>query len=155
MTKLRAAGADEISAVHEIGPEIGKSVREFFEDPENQAMVDKLVAAGLTMEVERSTDAAGGSDIFAGKTFVLTGTLPNLTRDDATALLRKHGAKVTGSVSKKTNYVLAGAEAGSKLKKAEDLGVSILNEPELYGLISQEMAARTQEGDEGARENLE
>ncbi len=155
MTKLRAAAVEEISGVHEIGPEIGRSVREFFDDAENQAMVDKLQDAGLTMELDRSTDSEGGSDIFAGKTFVLTGTLPKLTRDEATSLLRKHGAKVTGSVSKKTDFLLAGAEAGSKLKRAEDLGVSILDEQELYRLIYQEAPAGTQEGDEGALENLE
>lgn len=142
MQRLRNATAEEISSVHEIGPEIGKRVREFFEDADNQAMVDKLIAAGLKMESDAPAAGEGGSDALKGKTFVLTGTLPTLTRDEATAILRKHGAKVTGSVSKKTSYVLAGAEAGSKLAKAEELGVAVLAEEDLERVVAEAIAAR-------------
>lgn len=149
MERLRNATAEEISSVHEIGPEIGKRVREFFEDADNQAMVDKLIAAGLKMVSDAPTAGEGASDALKGKTFVLTGTLPTLTRDDATAILRKHGAKVTGSVSKKTSYVLAGAEAGSKLAKAEELGVTVLAEEDLERVIAEAIAAqRSASGEE-------
>lgn len=138
--RLRQASAEQISSVHEIGPEIGKRVHEFFADEENSRMVDKLIAAGLQMKSEVS-EGSGGSDALKGKTFVLTGTLPTMTRDEATAILRKHGAKVTGSVSKKTSYVLAGAEAGSKLAKAEELGVPVIGEEDLERVIAEALAA--------------
>jgi DNA ligase (NAD+) len=141
MERLRAASLEEISAVHEIGPEIGRRVREFFDDPENQAMVDKLVRAGLRMETDAAPAGVGGSEALKGKTFVLTGTLPSLTRDEATAILRKHGGKVTGSVSKKTSYLLAGADAGSKLARAEELGVPVIGEPDLQRLIAEAAAS--------------
>lgn len=132
---LRNASTEEIAAVHEIGPEIALRVREFFDNPENARMVDRLIAAGLTMEVEEAVDAQEASDALKGLTFVLTGTLPTMTRDEASALLRRHGAKVTGSVSKKTNYLLAGADAGSKLTKAQDLGVTVIGEEDIPALI--------------------
>lgn len=140
MERLRTASVEEISAVHEIGPEIGRRVREFFEDEQNQAMVDKLIRAGLKMQTDAPVSGEGGSDALKGKTFVLTGTLPTLTRDEATAILRKHGAKVTGSVSKKTSYVLAGAEAGSKLARAEELGVPVIAEEDLDRVIAEALA---------------
>lgn len=146
MERLRNATMDEISAVHEIGPEIGRRVREFFEDEQNQAMVDKLVRAGLKMQTDAPAAGEGGSEALKGKTFVLTGTLPTLTRDEATAILRKHGAKVTGSVSKKTSYVLAGAEAGSKLAKAEELGVPIIGEGDLDRVIAEASRAEVLPG---------
>jgi DNA ligase (NAD+) len=141
MERLRHASAEEISSVHEIGPEIGKRVREFFDDPENQVVVDKLVRAGLKMQTDAPAANQGGSEALKGKTFVLTGTLPTMTRDEATAILRKHGAKVTGSVSKKTSYVLAGAEAGSKLIKAQELGVPVIGEEDLERVIAEALAA--------------
>ena len=144
MQRLRKASAEEISAVHEIGPEIGKRVREFFEDTENQAMVDKLIMAGLKMETDAPATGEGGSDALKGKTFVLTGTLPTMSRDEATAILRKHGAKVTGSVSKKTSYVLAGAEAGSKLAKAQELGVPVIAEEDIERIIAENIAVGAQ-----------
>ena len=146
MERLRNASVEEISAVHEIGPEIGRRVREFFEDAENQAMVDKLIRAGLKMQTDAPASGEGGSDCLKGKTFVLTGTLPTMSRDEATAILRKHGAKVTGSVSKKTSFVLAGAEAGSKLAKAEELGVAVIGEEDLQRVIAEALQAQAQEG---------
>lgn len=154
MEKLRHATAEEISSVHEIGPEIGKRVHEFFADEENARMVDKLIAAGLQMTAE-SSSGSGGSEALKGKTFVLTGTLPTLSRDEATAILRKHGAKVTGSVSKKTSFVLAGAEAGSKLAKAEELGVTVIGEADIDRVIAEALAALApSEGEAGDPENL-
>lgn len=147
MERLRQATAEEISSVHEIGPEIGKRVREFFEDKENQAMVDKLARAGLKMENDTPTAASEGSDALKGKTFVLTGTLSKMTRDEATAILRRHGAKVTGSVSKKTSYVLAGAEAGSKLSKAEELGIAVIGEDDLQRVIAEALAEQVVQGE--------
>lgn len=137
MEALRRASVEEIASVHEIGPEIAQRVRDFFDNPVNSTMVDRLVAAGLTMEAEQPSGSRNGSEALKGLTFVLTGTLSTMTRDEATALLRSHGAKTTGSVSKKTNYLLAGADAGSKLKKAEDLGIPILAEAELRSLIEE------------------
>jgi DNA ligase (NAD+) len=132
---LRKATLEEIASVHEIGPEIAQRVREFFDNSENARMVDRLVAAGLTMEAaERGQDS---SEALKGLTFVLTGTLSSMTRDEASAILRRHGAKVTGSVSKKTSYLLAGADAGSKLRKAQDLGVPILSQEDLLPLIQE------------------
>ncbi|MCA9778992.1 MAG: NAD-dependent DNA ligase LigA, partial [Candidatus Eremiobacteraeota bacterium] len=134
---LRKATVEEIASVHEIGPEIAQRVREFFDTSENALMVDRLVAAGLTMEVEDQGDSQDSSEALKGLTFVLTGTLSTMTRDEASALLRRHGAKVTGSVSKKTSYLLAGADAGSKLTKAQDLGIEILSENDLVPLIEE------------------
>lgn len=157
MDRLRQASVEEISSVHEIGPEIGKRVHEFFADPDNARMVDKLSAAGLQMKNE-SGESAAGSQALKGKTFVLTGTLPTMTRDEASALLRKHGAKVTGSVSKKTSYLLAGADAGSKLTKAQELGVPILGEEDLERVIAEGLAALDSddaaEGEAAHPENL-
>lgn len=135
MERLRQASAEEIAAVHEIGPEIGRRVREFFDHPEHQALVEKLARAGLRMEQESTAGQALGSDRLKGKTFVLTGTLPSMTRDEAAALLRRHGAKITGSVSKKTSYLLAGEAAGSKLTKAQELGVPVLSQAQLLAWL--------------------
>ena len=107
-------------------------------------MVDRLIKAGLTMEVaESKADGQESSNALEGLTFVLTGTLQTMKRDDAKALLRRHGAKVTGSVSKKTDFLLAGADAGSKLQKAQDLGVQILTEDGLEPLIEERMGRTT------------
>jgi DNA ligase (NAD+) len=134
---LRRASVEEIASVHEIGPEIAQRVREFFDNDENARMVDRLVAAGLTMEVEDQGDSFDTSEALKGLTFVLTGTLSSMTRDEASGILRRHGAKVTGSVSKKTSYLLAGADAGSKLRKAQDLGITIISEEDIVPLIEE------------------
>ena len=136
MDALRAASAEEISAVHELGPEIAARVREFFDDEENGRMIDRMRDSGVRMESAQPTD--GGSErteLLKGVTFVLTGTLPTMKRDEATALLKQHGAKVTGSVSKKTHFLLAGTDAGSKLKKAESLGVEVIGEEDLGAVL--------------------
>jgi DNA ligase (NAD+) len=129
---LRSATALEIQRVPDVGPVVAANVAAYFADAENRAIVDRLLASGITWP------ALGGSTShgeFAGKTFVLTGTLNALTRDAAQEAISARGGKVSGSVSKKTHYVVAGAEAGSKLKKAQDLGVTVLDEPAFLELL--------------------
>ena len=128
------AGADEekLQEAEEVGPKVAHGVHEFFAEPRNRSLVEQLRGAGLQFEhvVRRK---AGGP--LAGKVFVLTGTLPILTREDAKARIEGAGGKVTGSVSKKTDYVVAGEEAGSKLDKAQALGVAVIGERELLDMI--------------------
>ncbi len=129
---LMAASAEELEHVEEVGPRISSAILEFFSKPANRSLVERLKDAGVEMTAEkkqRSTE-------LAGLTFVLTGTLPNLTRDDAKARIENAGGKVAGSVSKKTSYVVAGEEAGSKLDKARDLKVPVLDEAGLLKLLS-------------------
>ncbi|WP_312561693.1 NAD-dependent DNA ligase LigA [Anaerospora sp.] len=130
---LAKASADELTALDEIGPRIAESVVESFARPEAERLIAKLTAAGvkLTEEIRRTT----GILPLTGKTFVLTGTLPTLTRNDAAELIESQGGKVTSSVSKKTDYVVAGEEAGSKLDKAQKLSITVLNEAELMALL--------------------
>ncbi|WP_312517098.1 NAD-dependent DNA ligase LigA [Anaerospora sp.] len=130
---LAKASADELTALDEIGPRIAESVVEYFARPEAERLITKLTAAGvkLTEEIRRTT----GILPLTGKTFVLTGTLPTLTRNDAAELIESQGGKVTSSVSKKTDYVVAGEEAGSKLDKAQKLSITVLNEAELMALL--------------------
>ncbi|MGF1484358.1 MAG: NAD-dependent DNA ligase LigA [Opitutales bacterium] len=133
---LRAADAEQLEAIEGIGAIMAESIQSWFTVEENADLADRLAAAGLNTE-QASGDAGSGpvSDALEGKTFVLTGTLPNLTRDEATALIEQAGGRVTSSVSKKTDYVVAGEAAGSKLAKAEKLGISILDEAGLQELI--------------------
>ena len=117
----------------EIGPSIARSVREFFARPENVRIIDDLKKLGLSMEVAADMKNVDGGAL-AGKTFVLTGTLAKFTRAKAKALIEKLGGRVSGSVSKKTDFVVAGAEAGGKLAKAERLGVRVLTESDFEAL---------------------
>jgi DNA ligase (NAD+) len=126
------ATEEELETIHEVGPEVAKSIHNFFRDKQNKEEVKALLKF-VTPQVPKKK--AGGTK-FAGKTFVLTGTLPSLSRSDATRMIEDVGGKVSGSVSKKTDYVVAGAEAGSKLDKATELGVTVLDEAELVKLIS-------------------
>ncbi len=129
LSPLRMATLEQIQAVPDVGPVVAASIRGFLDDSRQASVVDQLIELGLVWEVQtvsRSDDLP-----FAGKTFVCTGTLPTLGRADAEALIRKFGGKVTGSVSKKTDYILAGADAGSKLAKAVELGVAVIGEEEL------------------------
>jgi DNA ligase (NAD+) len=135
MDLLRKATSDELTALDEIGPRIAESVVEYFSRSETGRLLGKLAAAGLKMTEEKRQTTANLS--LAGKTFVLTGTLPTLTRSDAAALIESYGGKVSSSVSKKTDYVVAGEEAGSKLDKAQQLGITILNEAELQTLLAE------------------
>ena len=130
---LIAASAEELAAVNEVGPRVSQAIVEFFAEEKNRALVARLQALGLTMPaVKRVTGTA-----LAGKTFVLTGTLPNLTREEAKERIETAGGKVSGAVSKKTSYVVAGEEAGSKLDKARELSIEILDEPALLALLAQ------------------
>lgn len=128
-----AGGPDPVAEVEGIGPVIAASVRAFFGNPENIALIERLRAAGVTVVAE--AQVAAGPTPFAGLSVVLTGTLGTMTREQATERLKALGAKVTGSVSAKTSYVIAGAEAGSKLAKAEALGVPVLGEDELAEML--------------------
>jgi DNA ligase (NAD+) len=122
----------QLQEVEEVGPRIAASIREFFLEPSNVELVNRLRAAGLQFtgkKKERGTK-------LAGKTFVLTGTLMRHTRDQAKQLLETAGAKVSGSVSKKTDYVVAGEEAGSKLDKAKELGVAVIDETGMEQLLN-------------------
>ncbi len=133
MDDLVMASEEELQQVEEVGPRIAKSIVEFFAEPKNRELVDELRAAGLTF---RGKKKQRGTKL-AGKTFVLTGTLANYSRDEAKKMIEDAGGKVTGSVSKKTDYVVAGADAGSKLDKAKELGVKVVDEKEMEGLLRQ------------------
>ena len=136
MERVLDAPVDVLQAIPEIGPVVAASVRAFSTEPRNRDLIHRLRAAGVNMEsrtpaVSEDTE----SRPLAGKTVVLTGTLGSMSRDDAAAALEALGAKVTGSVSKKTNFVIAGADAGSKLAKARELGVETLDEEAFLALI--------------------
>jgi DNA ligase (NAD+) len=131
---LRAASLEQIQAVPDVGPVVAESIRNFLDDARLAGVVDQLLELGVRWEAQ--TRSLGEHLPLTGKTFVCTGTLPTLGRSDAEALIRKHGGKVTGSVSKKTDYVVAGADAGSKLAKAEELGIPVIGEDELKRMLS-------------------
>ncbi|MDI1243330.1 MAG: NAD-dependent DNA ligase LigA [bacterium] len=131
---LAAASEEELVAIPEIGPILAASVSEFFHDERNLELIERLRAAGVQLEMDASSTAAL-DERFVGKTFVLTGKLENYSRDEAAKLIEDRGGRVSSSVSKKTDYVVAGEDAGSKLAKAESLGVSILDEAELRDLL--------------------
>ena len=133
LTSLMSADEERIAAVEGVGPKIAHSVREFLSVEENAAVLERLREAGVVLEEEQTGEAA--PQTLAGLTFVLTGTLERHTRDEAKAALQAFGAKVSGSVSKKTSYVVAGAAAGSKLTKAEQLGVPVLDEEALDRIL--------------------
>ncbi|MDK9715772.1 MAG: NAD-dependent DNA ligase LigA [Sulfuritalea sp.] len=130
---LMAADIDRLQQVPDVGPVVAASIARFFAEPHNVEVIEQLRAAGVNWP-EGEPSAVANSPI-AGKTFVLTGTLPTLTRDEAKDMIEALGGKVAGSVSKKTDYVVAGAEAGSKLDKAQALGVSILDERQFRELV--------------------
>jgi DNA ligase (NAD+) len=131
---LRRAGEEEIQRVPDVGPVVAKNVAAYFQDAENSGIVDRLLAGGITWP-EPAPAAADADAELAGKIFVLTGTLQALTRDEAEEAIVQLGGKVSGSVSKKTNYVVAGTEAGSKLKKAQRLGIAVLDEAAFLKLL--------------------
>jgi DNA ligase (NAD+) len=133
---LEAANAEELERVEEVGPRISQAILEFFAQPANRTLVESLKAAGVDMTAEKKLR----STQLAGLTFVLTGTLPTLTRDQAKAMIEGAGGKTAGSVSKKTSYVVAGDEAGSKLDKAIELNVPVLDEVALLALLTAEAA---------------
>lgn len=128
------APEEALLAVRDVGPVVAHSIRTFFDQPHNREVVEQLRACGVTWPEGEAAPTA--PQVLAGKTLVLTGTLPTLSRDDAKALIEAAGGKVSGSVSKKTDYVVAGSEAGSKLEKAQSLGVAILDEDGLRALLN-------------------
>jgi DNA ligase (NAD+) len=126
MDALAKAPAEEIMGVRGVGETIGRSVIDWFADPEACALVVKLQERGLTMTEPQATSGSA----LKGQTVVLTGTLPTLSREQATELVEANGGRVTSSVSKKTTFLLAGADAGSKLEKAREIGVEVIDEAE-------------------------
>jgi DNA ligase (NAD+) len=130
--RLAEAGAEELTAVTEVGPKVAESIVEFFSEPANKKLLRKLKEAGLRFTEERK---APKDTKLAGKTFVFTGTLARRTREEAAALVASHGGNVASSVSKQTDYVIVGADPGSKYEKARSLGVAILDEAHFERLV--------------------
>jgi len=129
---LMAASAEELERVEEVGPRISQAILEFFADKQNRDLVKQLADAGVDMTAEKKQR----STQLAGLTFVLTGTLATMTRDEAKEKIEAAGGKTAGSVSKKTSYVVAGEEAGSKLDKARELKVPVIDEDGLMALLA-------------------
>ena len=132
LDKLMQADADALLQVNDVGEVIAQSIIHFFEESHNREVIGELLAEGVHWP---TPEAVAVNEKVSGKTFVLTGTLPNMGREEAKALLLAQGAKVASSVSKKTDYVVAGAEAGSKLEKAQALGVTIIDEAQMLELL--------------------
>ena len=133
LDRIMDASVEQLLEVNDVGPVVAQSIRTFFDQPHNREVVEQLRACGVRWGEGEPAERA--PQPLAGKTFVLTGTLPTLKREEARALLEAAGAKVAGSVSKKTDFVVAGAEAGSKLAKAQELGVVVLDEAGLLALL--------------------
>ncbi|HEY5027908.1 MAG TPA: helix-hairpin-helix domain-containing protein, partial [Candidatus Angelobacter sp.] len=133
MEALIAASVEELKDVNEVGSRIAESVHEFFAEPHNKELVGRLKAHGLNFKGEKKQRGIA----LAGKTFVITGTLPNYSREAAKKLVEDAGGKVSSAVSKKTDYLIAGEEAGSKLEKARDLGVQVIDERQMERLAKQ------------------
>ncbi len=134
LDRVMAASLEELLHVGDVGPVVAQSIRTFFDQKHNVEVVERLRAVGIHW-AEHEAAAQDAVLPLSGKTLVLTGTLPTLARDDAKALIEAAGGKVAGSVSKKTHFVVAGAEAGSKLDKARELGVPVLDEDGLRELL--------------------
>jgi DNA ligase (NAD+) len=134
MHALMDAAGEDLLTVHDVGPVVADSITGFMQESHNREVIEQLLASGMVLSVEEKKVSAA----VAGKTFVLTGTLPTLSRDEAKERLERAGAKVAGSVSKKTDYVVAGDDAGSKLAKAEELGVAVIDEATMLSLLAQD-----------------
>jgi DNA ligase (NAD+) len=128
MEAIATASENELQMAEEVGPKVAEAIVQFFKVADNRELVDRLRSAGLQFNYESTRPKAGP---LHGMTFVLTGTLPTLSREEAKDMIEKAGGKVSGSVSKKTTFVVAGEDAGSKLNKARDLGIPILSEDDL------------------------
>src|SRR5205814_9461231 len=135
MDALCAATIEQLQETQEIGPVLAESVRSWLGEPRNRQLIDRLRAAGVNMEVPEDQRAAAAPGRLTGKTYVITGTLQSLSREEASAALERLGAKVAGSVSKKTTGVIVGAEPGSKAEKARASGVPMLDEAAFLDLI--------------------
>jgi NAD-dependent DNA ligase (contains BRCT domain type II) len=134
MERVMEAGPDALQSVAEIGPVVAASVRAFADEPRNVTLVARLREAGVKMTTDLPEPSEQPGPL-AGKTFVLTGTLSAMSREEAAAALERLGAKVSGSVSKKTTCVVFGADAGSKLEKAEKLGIERMDEPQFLAFL--------------------
>ncbi|MCH7614266.1 MAG: hypothetical protein IH978_00760 [Nitrospinae bacterium] len=128
LEKIQAASEETLTAIDGIGEIMAQSIRQFFAQEENQSIIERLIEAGLNVAQEENVEVEERPMPLAGKTFVLTGTLPSMTREEAKALIEKAGGKVTGSVSKKTSYLLAGESPGSKIAKAGKIGIPVIDE---------------------------
>jgi DNA ligase (NAD+) len=135
LDRLMDASVEQLLEVKDVGPVVAQSVRTFFDQPHNREVVEQLRAAGIHWDEHAGAAQDSGYRPLAGKTLVLTGALPTLSRDAAKDLIEAAGGKVSGSVSKKTDYVIAGADAGSKLDKARELGLAVLDEAGLRDLL--------------------
>ena len=134
MQRLQNASQEELEQVDEVGPKLAESIYRFLKQPENRELIERLEAAGLPMESDDFVPPEM-AQVFEGKTFVLTGTLEGMTREEATSLIEHRGGRVSSSISKKTNFVLVGRDAGSKLDKARKLGVQILDEQQFRTML--------------------
>jgi DNA ligase (NAD+) len=132
LEELAAAKEEQLEAVHEVGPKVAASIVEFFSEPANRQLIKKLSKVGVHPTAEKREVK---SDKLAGKSFVFTGGLANRSREEAAELVQQHGGKISGSVSKKTDYVVVGTDPGSKYDKAKELGVTILTESEFERLL--------------------
>ena len=135
MDRMMAEPVEALQTAPEIGPVVAASVRAFADEPRNRALIDKLRDAGVNMHSHAPEPTTAAPGRLTGKTFVLTGALASMTREQATEVLERLGARVAGSVSKKTSYLVAGSDAGSKLEKARQLGVETLDEEAFRALI--------------------
>jgi DNA ligase (NAD+) len=135
LNALASADIEKLQEAEDVGPVMAQSVHDFFNNPRNQAVIEKLRKARIKMK-EKAAPKAVATGPFAGKTVVVTGTLAKLSRDEAKEALRKAGAIVTDSVSKKTDFLIVGEDAGSKLDKARELGVKTLTEAEFVKMLA-------------------
>jgi DNA ligase (NAD+) len=135
MDRLLDAPLEALQDVPDVGPVVAASVRTFADEPHNRALIAKLAKAGVNMTTRQAEPAQTSAGPLSGKTVVLTGTLETMTREEAAAAVERLGGKVSSSVSRKTSYLVVGADAGSKLEKARELGVATLTEQEFKGLI--------------------
>jgi DNA ligase (NAD+) len=135
MGGVMEASLEQLQNVPDVGPVVAASIRKFAEEPRNVELVRRLASAGVNMTTSLPEPSSGANAPLAGQTVVLTGTLASMTREEATAALERLGARVAGSVSRKTTFVVAGADAGSKLEKARQLGIEVLDEEAFRRLI--------------------
>ena len=132
MENLMNASFEELSMIDDVGPIVSNSIREFFQEEQTSDLIKKLKEAGVNMN---SLEEESEDNRFEGKTFVLTGSLEDFTRSEASEIIERLGGKTSGTVSKKTDYVLAGEDAGSKLTKAQNLGITVISETEFKEMI--------------------
>jgi DNA ligase (NAD+) len=132
---IASASGETLQEVGEVGPKVAESIRQFFSEQKNCELLERLKTAGLQFTAARQSKTKKGP--LMGLTFVITGTLPTLKREEAKERIESAGGKVAGSVSSKTNYLLAGEEAGSKLDKARELQIKIIDEAELLGMLNE------------------